>query len=654
MLFPKRVCTFAVVAAAASLVACSSKSSDSSTPTTPTTPTPAIAISASASTLDLTQGATASFTATVTRSGGFAGDVAVTIEGLPASVTASALTITAANSSGTVTLTAAAAATVASSNLTVRGSGTGVTSVTAAIALNVRAAAAAGAVSVSFSPSSLTITQGATVNVTATITRTGGFTGPVTLAVTGAPAGLTVVITPTASANQTATVTTNGATLAFTASSALTVGTYNINIAASGTNVTTNTVSFATTVNPPVTGTANSTWTFCPSVGTPLMVLFQDGTAGTWTRVTAGPNNTFPVTISQTKGAVAYVIQSGTSYNTTVFYGTQAEIQSQGSSICLNQTQTPKTLTGTVTGLGLTDFATVYLGGTAAGVQGTGNGSFTLNNVANGVTDLVATKQTLNQATFSFTLINMVIRRNQNYAAGSAITPTIDLSAGSSEAFAPVQKNLTLAGLGTDQAGATSQYYTANGAFISLPTETAFSNSATHPYYTLPSNKQVAGDYHYAGALAAPSFSGTPTVQRFVGKTFFAGADQTLTFGPNPSAVTVSTLTTSAPVRLRAAFATQAEYNRSYSASWTQSGTTARTITMQMTTGYVGSVSTLNMDIGDFAPAGYLATYGLQPQVSTSLSTAVLGWSAPGGVAASPFTEGATTQYAIRYMTFTP
>ena len=378
--------------------------------------------------------------------------------------------------------------------------------------------------------------------------------------------------------------------------------------------------------------------------------MYRDGTAGTWVRSAPGPNNTFPVTITQSKGGVAYVMLTGTQYSTMAFLGSLAEIQAQGAAICQNQTQTVKTLSGFAVGLDATDLATINVGGAAASVQGSGNGSFSLTNVANGTTDLVATRSALNMQTFSYTLINMVLRRNVNYAAGTAISPSISLANNSSEAFVPVMRNVTLAGLGSDQAFVLSQYYTANGVSASLFQETTPNTSTAHNFFTLPASRQVAGDYHYLAALAAPNFSTAPTVQRFVGMAFAASADKTLTFGAQPTAVTPSTLSTSAPVRQRAAFATQSDYNRLYQATWSQS---LRTITVQMTSAYVGTVASLNIDIDDYTPAGFLATYGLQPLVSTTLSTVRIGWTATGGITGSPFVEGAVYQYALGYLTFT-
>ena len=609
-------------------------------------------------------------TVTVTRSGGFTGDVAVTVEGLPAGVTASALTIVAAASSGVVTLTAVAAANVAGSNLTVRAAGAGVSSATAALALNVRAAAATGAVSVTFSPTSLTIIQGATVNVTATITRTGGFTGPVTLAVTGAPAGLTVVITPTASANQTATVTSSSANLAFTAAT-VAVGAYNIGISASGTGVTTNSVNFSTTVNPPVAGTGNATFTFCPASGIPVGVWQQDGATAAWTKVNAGANNTFPVNITQSKGGVAYEYSPATnSYQLNVVYGTQAELQQQGTSICANQGQTAKSVTGTITGVTAPDNATIALGSAVAS-PASGTSAYTLSNVPNGSLDLVASKTALTISGSSVTsaLTNLVIRRNQNFAAGAVISP-IDLSATSAEAFAPVNKTLTITGLNGEQAIAGMTYVTANGTNIGLYNDAiSSSTAATRQFPTLPANKTQAGDYHLL-FVTASSTSSAVTTFRTRGQYFFAGADRTLGLSPNPNTVTVSNLNFAAPVRLRAQTVSLAEYDKYFLVQYQQGGNAPRSVSVTYTTAYLTTAAsgqnagaaatsnlnggtTLNLDVPDLGPT-YTASWGLQPLTLTTVLTGFYGWNTSTGGAGPQVSESSSYSFAFRQFSYTP
>ena len=53
-----------------------------------------------------------------------------------------------------------------------------------------------GAISIGVAPSPVTIAQGGTGSVTVSLSRTPGFSNPVTLAVSGLPAGVTTTITP--------------------------------------------------------------------------------------------------------------------------------------------------------------------------------------------------------------------------------------------------------------------------------------------------------------------------------------------------------------------------------------------------------------------------------------------------------------------------
>lgn len=99
------------------------------------------------------------------------------------------------------------------------------------------------AISIAVNPTSATIQQGASAAVTATLTRSGGFTGTVNLAVQGAPAGVTGV---PSNVQTTGGVTTATVTILVAASTA--PGTYNLTVRGSGTGVTDATTTFALTV----------------------------------------------------------------------------------------------------------------------------------------------------------------------------------------------------------------------------------------------------------------------------------------------------------------------------------------------------------------------------------------------------------------------
>jgi hypothetical protein len=648
-----RVRTLVSLAATAALAVSCSKSSDNGGGGT--NPTPAITIAASVSSQNITQGAQANVTVTVSRTGGFAGDVVVTAEGLPTGVTASALTITAGTTSGTLTLTAAAAATVAPASVTIRGTGTGVTSATASLTLNVVAATATGAASVTFSPSTLNITQGQTVHLTATITRTGGFTGAVTLDVPNPPAGLTVVITPGAASATATSVTGGSADIAFTASPTMAVGGTSVTVTAAGTNVAATSVTITTTVAAATTGSGNAVWTFCPASGIPVFVAVQDGTTAAFTKVNAGANNTYSFTITQSKGAVAYEFNpSGTTYNLTIFHGTQAEIVGQGAANCANQAQTGKTITGTVTGLALTDLASITLGSSATSVQGAQGTSFTLSNVPNGNQDLVATRSsfTINGSTVTTTFINLVIRRNLNLAAGSVITPAIDLSATSTEAVAPQSRNLTIGNLNGDQAIAINSFITANGTFGTLLSDINPSTSATRTFFTVPDSKRIPGDLNYVAVVAQSTFQTAVTSTRTAATVSAASADKTITLGPALNSPTISALSTGAPWLLRGAITVQPQYANATTITFNQAGSSPRSVQLSYSAGWIGSATSLNADISDLSAAGYTASWGMTPLAATTYSLTGVGWNVTGGIISSPFVDGASFMIGSRTGTY--
>jgi hypothetical protein len=106
-------------------------------------PTPNFSLSASPSSVSVTQGSTASSTVTVTPSGGFTSSVSLSASGLPSGVTASFGTNPTTGSSS-VTFTASATATTGTSSVTITGT-SGTLSHTTSISLTVNASGGGGA-----------------------------------------------------------------------------------------------------------------------------------------------------------------------------------------------------------------------------------------------------------------------------------------------------------------------------------------------------------------------------------------------------------------------------------------------------------------------------------------------------------------------------
>ena len=162
-------------------------------------------------------GATGSTAVTVSGVNGFSAGVGIVVSGLPAGVTASPVTPTiAAGGSQAITLTAAAGAAAGSSTITVTGT-SGALVHTVTFTLKVTAAAMAD-FTLATNPTSLTLTAGALGQGTAvTATAVNGFSGTVSVSVSGLPTGVTVApttLTLTPGTAQTLTFTAAGSAVA--------------------------------------------------------------------------------------------------------------------------------------------------------------------------------------------------------------------------------------------------------------------------------------------------------------------------------------------------------------------------------------------------------------------------------------------------------
>ncbi len=207
-------------------------------------PTPTIALALGSSTVTSAQGGTATVPVTITRGGGYTGDVALSLDTPPTGVTATfaPATLTAGVTTSTMTLTVAASAAAATNALTVRAAGTGVTAQTATVSLTVTASTTPD-YSLTAAPASLSIVPGATGTSAVTITRTSGFAGNVTLALEGAPAGVSGVFAPNPA-------TAGTSTLTITTTAAAVAGTYNLTIRGTASGQADRTTAVSLTVAP--------------------------------------------------------------------------------------------------------------------------------------------------------------------------------------------------------------------------------------------------------------------------------------------------------------------------------------------------------------------------------------------------------------------
>lgn len=201
---------------------------------------PDFSLSANPTSVSVAQGGTATSTFTVGPLNGFTGTVALSASGLPAGVTASFNPAsTAANS--TLSFTASSTAAVGTTNITVTGT-SGNLSHSATINLTVTSNQPS--FKLSAAPTTLSIGQGATGNSTVTVNPVNNFTGTVSLAASGLPAGVTATFSPAATAGN--------STLTLTASSTATAGTSTVTVTGtSGSLTATTTITLTVTSNQP-------------------------------------------------------------------------------------------------------------------------------------------------------------------------------------------------------------------------------------------------------------------------------------------------------------------------------------------------------------------------------------------------------------------
>jgi subtilase family serine protease len=262
---------------------------------------PSFTLSASPSSVTVTQGSSGTSTISVTDVDGFSGSVTLAASGLPSGVTATFGTNPTTGTS-VLTLTASATATTGTSTVTITGTSGSLTATTS-VALTVNSTTTP-AFSVSASPTSVTVTQGASGTSTITVTSTGGFNSATTLSATGLPTGVTAAfstnpVTPPANGSATSTLT-------LTASASATVGTATVTITGTS-GSTSHSTTISLTVNAS-SGTKNFTLSLSPSSftiddnGSVSTTLTVTSVNGFHSAVTLSVNE-FPTDVSATASA---------------------------------------------------------------------------------------------------------------------------------------------------------------------------------------------------------------------------------------------------------------------------------------------------------------------------------------------------------------
>ena len=176
----------------------------------PPAPTgPDFSIAASPASQSVTAGTGTSYTATVTGSGGFSGTVTFSVSGLPSGATAS-FNPTSVTGSGSSTLSVSTSTTTPSGTYTLTITGTSGTLVHSTTVTLVVSGGPQPDFTISVSPTSLNVSRGRSGTYTVTIGAVNGFTGTVSLSVSGLGSRVSGSFNPssvTGSGSSTLTVT---------------------------------------------------------------------------------------------------------------------------------------------------------------------------------------------------------------------------------------------------------------------------------------------------------------------------------------------------------------------------------------------------------------------------------------------------------------
>jgi hypothetical protein len=598
-----------------------------------------ITLSASPASISVVQGASGTTGITINRTN-FTSAVNLAATGMPTGVTASFNPASPTTTSSTLTLAVPASTPAGTSTITITGSGTGVTNATTTVSLTVTAAPATGSFTLALNPSNPTVTAGQTTTSTINITRTGGYSGAITFALTGAPTGLTASFSPTS-----ATVGNNSVTMTLTAASTLAAGNYNVTLAANGPNAAPGLVStaaldvtltFSVTVQAAPTTGGNVSLTFCGATGIPTAVFYQNGTSGAWTAAT-NSSGTWTANITDNVGGIAYVVENSSGSAVYVQYMSRTELQGYSQSVCFGSTGT-KTVNLSVSGLSTFDFAGFALGNSIATAVGASGGAATFNNVRTGPVDFFGGKATgtLSGSSVVFDLTRVYMQRGIDPAAGSTLSP--DLNGANSGT--PASATATINNMNGESTILSAGYRTSGGSFGILAFD-AGGTTATRTWKGFPSSMQQSGDLHFLQASAGTTNIRSTTVLST------AVANRTLTLGAALSPVTVTTLRSTAPLRLQASVARQSEYATVWSFAGSQG---SKSVSIQATVGYIGTASPVVLAFPDFS--GVTGFNNAWWPASGSPFNWVFG--ATGYSATNPFVDGAVINLATQSGSITP
>lgn len=546
-------------------------------------PPPAGALRLSTDQISVVQGsATATVGLVLERAAGVTGPVTFSIDNLPLLVSASFTPNPASGDSAALVLTTTPNSAVGQVLLRIRAT-VGNSSVVDTLLFTTRAFVP---LDFAATPSvqTLVVTAGTSLDMDVAVTRIGGFTGAVSVSLTGAPAGLTGVMVPNPIAGDRGTLTVSAAS---------TVGhaIYPVTLVATGAGAAgTRSAAFSIAVIAPAGGSIS--WQFCAAARVPSWFAVRSGgTQGPWTRVLPTGAGTFTFSFPS-NGQVAYVQTGASGSSLQIYQHRPAEMYQQAALECVDH-PARQSVTGTIANVDLTQGMHVAIGGADTSVTGAPT-SFALSTVANRTTDLLAARGSYSAtAGYSF-VIRAILRRNVNPAPGAAL-PLLDFDGPAWIAFAGSGGYLFETygdSLRTEMALLTS-----NG-LVGTYYRDRFGLNTERVHWGLPPSAMAASDLHRMTAVAEHATAPRRILRYERGVNQFYES----TFGPRLNGVSVVVLG-SAPVTASAAGQWSDAYGFDVSTTYRQgTGTSARSMTLTSARTYFGALSTsYNLTLPDFS-----------------------------------------------------
>jgi len=299
-------------------------------------------------------------------------------------------------------------------------------------------------------------------------------------------------------------------------------------------------------------------------------------TGGDWTVLAPDADGTFRFTATNDV-ALAFVRQNAGDVTTEIVYAANWELERISGLACLEESGT-KTVYGTIAGAPSGTLAHVTMNFSSTPSLDWTQPSFALSQLATRPLDLVATRTTTFQS--SELADRVIIRRSQTYVSGGTM-PTLDFTG--NEAFDPASFAVTTSGVLSGDFG-----YIENRFFSQLETShplSYVSNIANGNVglRAVPASQLATGDYHDLYGIAITADGSTRGMEVW----FLAPANRALFLGPPLVTPSVTAVSTTPYLRLRAQLARQLDYDRALVVTWLQqSQLTARRVAITVTAGY--------------------------------------------------------------------